>query len=264
MRIVEINGIDYKCFNAWEDITLRRFVRLCLSPMPDKLLSLFKSVHDPAAYEEAFKAVTYEDTMKHFPAYFGEVIKILSDIPEDIVELIPGEDRETLYYKIFHHIALSSVHSMPFIRPENELIPYEPIQDRSFDFRGGTYFFPKTLRLNGLEVPMANEPIITFTEAADIMTSWLKMAEKGSGNIALLAAIYCRKNGEEYDQDTALSRAEAFEDLTMDIYWGLFFCMDGLTKRLVSDIPNSIIRFAQTKKKRLQILPNSIHLEVGG
>lgn len=261
MVTIDINGIEYNAFNKWNEITLKRFILLCNCSMPEKLFNLYKSVNDPEQYKIATDLITDAD---NFGEYFGKVIKILTDLPEAIISLILPEDREAIYYRLFHHIALSSVLDYPMDRPDDgQLSLYQPEIGDSFELSGETFLLPKSLRMGDIEIPMAGEPIVTFTEASDIMGAWRQIAEKGSGSIALIAGIYCRKDGEVYSQEVAMDRAKKFEELTMDVYWRLFFCMDRLIRRLVKDMPERLADLVTRKIDRLQMTPGLIRLVVG-
>lgn len=264
MTVIEINGTNYQAITAWEELGLSKFVELCNLPMPERLLELFKNINDKEKYDQAFDQVTYEDNVKTFPEYFGHVIEILSDVPRELIDLIDWEQRTAIYYAVFHVFALSSVHSFPLYKPTNEVVPYEPDEKEFFEHEGERYYYPKTLRLSGIEVPLAGESIITFTEASDILKAWREMSERGAEHIALIAAIYCRKKGEEYDETKAMERAVAFANLPMDVYWRLFFCIQKQVLKLASDIQTSITRQMEEKERRLLIQPGLIRLEVGG
>ena len=250
-------------FTAWEDITLLRFIELCSVPMPEKFLKLLNVLNDQAEYDKVFDTVTMEDNVKVFPEYFGKVIGILSEIPADLLELIDSEQRTAIYYSLFHAIALSTVHNYPFVKEHSEIGFYQPEKREYFTYMGIDYYFPKTFRISEIEIPMANEPIVTFTEASDIMAAWSTMAEKGAENVSLIAAIYCRRKDEKYSQDVAIARARMFTELSMDIYWSLFFCMERLIRRLMNAIPQHLETLVTRKTNRLQVNPGLTILEVG-
>ena len=265
MTIIEINGTDYHAFTDWDEISLKRFVRLCNEPMPEKLFELFRQIHDPEGYSKAFDAISVDESIHELPEYFGKVIEILSDIPADLIELIQAEEREALYYRLFHPIALSSVQNYPIIRDHSgSLVSYTPEDAETIEFKGEVYQLPKSLRISDIEIPMADEPIITFTEASDVVNTWRKMSERGAETVSLIAGIYLRKDGEVYDQARAMARAKEFEDMPMSDYWRLFFCISGRLKQLVKDTPSSLERLVMQKSRRLQIAPGLIRLEVGG
>jgi hypothetical protein len=196
--------------------------------MPEKLKNLYASLHDNSEEgkiksSEVLNSIDYDDEIKIFPEYYGRVLKLLSDIPQDIIDLMDAVERKTLFDICHHVICLSSISGTPlFKNDEGKIEVYTPSEDESFSFLGDNYFYPKSLKLAGLSSPMENEPIITFTEASDVLSNW-HQAGKGNANISMIAAIYCRKKGEVYSESIVKERSGAFENLPMSVIWRLFF-----------------------------------------
>ena len=51
------------------------------------------------------------------------------------------------------------------------------------------------------------------------------MAEGAANRLPMFVAIYCRPEGEVYDEKVTMQRANVFGGLTMDMVWRVFFCI---------------------------------------
>ena len=253
MKKVIIGDYQFSMKSDWVDLTLSDFVALCRIPMPEKLMNLYKNAEDKEKWNEAFEAITFEDNEKIHPEYYGKVIGLLSDIPESIIELINAEQRTELFNQYLFHLAYSTVTDYPNIIVDGVTELYEPEEIDELNFKGGTYYFPKSKNVNGQNTPMSDEPIVTFTEASSIVTTWKKISESGAEYASLVPALYLRKKGEQYSQETTLERSELFKELPMNIIWSLFFYTLKSEMNSLLDIPLSIMENGTIKKKTLQI-----------
>lgn len=261
---IEISSQLYKAKTLWHEITLDEFIRVISIDMPEKLVDLYSHLNDDKLYSESFDKIGFEDSVKIFPEYYGKIIAILTDIPQEIIDLISWEYRTSLYYKCFHPVCLSGISSAPLsFSVTGKVESFEPEEVESFTFEDEKYFLPKSLRISGMSVPMAGEPIITFTEASDILATWHKASEKVV-DLAMIAAIYCRKEGEKYSQEIALARAEKFKKLPMSVIWRLFFCITRLTGSLLKDIPAYLLEIGTRKQQMPRNRPGLIVMEAGG
>lgn len=264
MITIEINGKEYKAFDKWVDINLQRFIDLCNLEMPVKLKELYLQTNKPDEYSKIFDTIDYSDNTIEFPKYYGKAIEIMTDIPSDIIELMNWEQRDTIYHVFIYPIVLSALFSIPMEKKGSDIIESKLTDKESFIYKGVEYYYPKTLRIDDIEIPMAGEPIITFTESSDIIGLWVDMAKKGIENIALFVSIYCRPYQEEYNQNEAIRRSKIFKHLTMDIFWKVFFCTKELTNGLMTSIPQHLEALVHRKIKKQQVQAGLIRLEVGG
>ena len=121
---------------------------------------------------------------------------------------------------------LSLIYSHPIVIKDTEVEMYTPPEIEKFKLNKEEYHFPKSLKLYGDIIPMANEKIITFAEAADIDLAIRELRSDGVVRFPLFVGIYCRKEGEVYDEKVALERAETFKKASMSVVWALFFCIE--------------------------------------
>lgn len=212
MLKVEIQGSDYKLCDQWDDITLTTFGDLCRIKLPDNLRARWRAfIEDKEIPED-----THRDIVKTFPTYYGKVIKLLSDIPQPVVDSIEWSVREKLFNEYLLKFCISTVSSFP---------QYEPLQAKSFKLDGEEYFLPESLKHGGQNIPLAGETIGTFAEAADIEIALHEWSEKGVDAMAQICAVYLRKAGETHSDELVIERTEKFKELPMSVVWEVFFCI---------------------------------------
>jgi len=263
MRRVEIRGKWYQACSEWEDLTLEQFIKLSQIDVPAKLERLWiassqlhvedKKEKEKAQdeYKQANEAITERDYVKVFPEYYGKVIQELTEIPAKIVDLMHPDIRVDLFDNLLRGFVLSLVYSAPVIIKNNEADLYEPKDIKSFKIDGEKYYFPKSLRLYGDVIPMADEEVAPFAEAADIDLAIRELRRDGVLRFPLFMGIYCRKEGEQYEEKIALQRAEIFKKVDMSIVWSLFFCIVQLTRTSQTSIQKSLIHVQRKIEARM-------------
>ena len=253
MRKVELRGKWYQACDEWNDLTLEKFIELSQIEVPEKLERLWIASSmintdiekDRKAAEKEYKAanaaITEKDIVKVFPIYYGKVIQLLTEIPEEVVDLMHHATRVDMFDQLLRGFALSLVYSAPVIIMDGEAQIYEPPEMKTFKLKGEEYQFPKSLRLYGDLIPMADEEVAPFAEAADIDLAIRELRRDGVQRFPLFMAIYCRKEGEAYEEKIALQRAELFKQASMEVVWSLFFCIVQHTRTLHNYIRRSLM-----------------------
>jgi len=248
---ITVGKKKYKGVYSWDDITLSNYCDLASIPIPegykDFIIADGKfSIDNPVTVDEYVKAVTEitdEQLNEIFPAYYRKVIYCLSNIPEGYE--IPKALVNDLYEYYFKPFVVSLLYHTPLIHFLGQLKNYEPHTMRYFKIGRDKYYLPETLNILGQDVPMANEAIITYTEASDIFRG-MKLGPDDIHKLALFMAIYCRKKGELYDERKVIERKELFMKAPMSIVWGVFFCTIKrlpeyiLITRLFGSLPKSV------------------------
>jgi len=245
-----IRGKEYTAPQNWKEITLQKFIELCDIEIPEKLRQLWvaSAGESDEDYKKADEAIGVVEIEKTFPEYYGKVIKCLTDIPEDVIDLIHGSLREQFFNKHLRHYIYSIFANLPVDLKDGELDVYEPPKIEHFELDGVRYQLPITLSIYGDEIPMAREKAITFAEASDIEVALRDMAEGAANRIPMLIAIYCRPDGEEYDESKVMARADKFQELPMDIVWAVFFYMYVRLSKLLK----STHRYSKSMERRIQ------------
>jgi hypothetical protein len=162
--------------------------------------------------------------------YARKIIGVLSDIP-DKQRVTPND---CLFYFMAYHVKI--IADLLSATP----VTYRPRNITRVPFKGKVYLMPESLRIGEGVLPMARETSENFVEAANILKHYGKLKEKGVQHLNYFVAVYLREEGEGYDEQKIAERAEVFKDLTMDIYWEVFFCIHRLSARLIVDTLESL------------------------
>jgi hypothetical protein len=248
-RLTAEDGTTFTVPDSWEEITLDQFIRICEVDIPEKLRELFvaaSALQDPDedAAKEAEKEydlinakITTHDLVKVFPAYYGKLMAIVCEGLSDAdIRRVHGELRSEFFDEFLRYVVLSVFYSTPVVPTPEGMVPYIPKGIQSFELEGETFLLPKTLNIYGENVFLGRETAVSFSEASDIDMAFRDLYEKGANRIPMLCSVYCRPEGEEYDEKKVFDREPMFRKLTMDKVWSVFFCIVALSGRYNSFI----------------------------
>lgn len=216
LKIFDDNGII-----DWSKITISE---------AGKILQLYKDLV-PLSIQELHKLSMQEQTkevvskitnieidddvrIKILPMYYGELIRICSNITDKGLAILNPHERRYIYSGYLQNVELSLVFTPNF----------EPKGIDSFKFKGVKYYLPEQEFFNGITIPMASSKAIEFMEAADFELAVNRMKKGRWEYAALTCAILCREKNEAYDEKKARERAKIFEDLPLEIAYEVFFC----------------------------------------
>lgn len=206
MLNISINDNSYKCPEDWHEIDLGTAVALSevCNEMPEELRRLYNG-------EEV--ELTKEQEIKHLPAFFGNVMAVLTDVPSEVIAKCNWQYRTAFYQEWLNRF----VGGLLFV-PD-----YTPEKITEFTHNDVTYKLPRDKNVLGSVRPMAEEQTITFTESVDLQLYADKMQKGKLEVMANVISIICRPEGEEYDEEVSLARAEEFMTLPMTVVWEVFF-----------------------------------------
>lgn len=230
MITIHVHKKRYKGIYGWDDITLRQFSELAMIEMPPKYEAfILADGNIDAGKKESidyFIKIASEIGDKEldevFPAYYRQVISVLTDIPDNILSEASAEAVTELYDNYFKPFVMSLVYHVPVDRVMGNIIEYTPPYPRSFRIGVNRFYLPRTVRIMDQDIPLANEPIISYTEAGDIFRN-MRISKDDVKRLSLFMAIYCRKRREQYNERTVLKRADLFMQIRMSIVWSVFF-----------------------------------------
>ncbi|NQU87642.1 MAG: hypothetical protein HQ541_17970 [Mariniphaga sp.] len=220
--MIEINDKQYHV-KDWDTLTISEAEQLTDIEIPEKLKELY-TAGTKEKFEEVQKTMTVENEID-FGKYSGEVLKIMSDIPDDLIKYMQYHDRNDLYEYHCRDKIISLLGAMP---------NYEPEKIESFEFAGETFILPKSLKIFDKYIPGHSEKSLTFVEGQALFKAYAESQEKG--NLKMLIAVYCRPEGEEYDEQKAIARSGQFGELPMSVAWEVFFCITELLNTSVTTI----------------------------
>jgi len=220
--MIEINNKQYH-IKDWDTLTISEAEKLTDIKLPKKLEKLYTS-GTKEKLEEVQKTITVKNEID-FGSYSGKVLKIMSDIPNELIKYMQYHERNDLYEYYCREKIVSLVVSMP---------TYEPKNIESFEFEGETFLLPKSLKVFDKHIPGHSEKSLTFVEGQALFKAYAETQEKG--NLRMLIAVYCRPEGEEYNEQKAIERAKQFGELPMSVAWEVFFCITKLLNTSVKTI----------------------------
>lgn len=226
MILLKIGERQYRIAGGWEDITIRQAADLLAIPMPEKLRRMYTAGMTPGAKpEEAEKlvqavvdSISLDERHKEFPRYYSRCIEALSDIPGEVLNKTSVTSITALYTTYVQPI-VEGVHFFP--------AGYQHREIASFEVDGVTYQLPTDRKIFGQSVPMVDVTALEFAESADLMIHTARITqERDFARVANMISILCRPEGEPYDEEVCLKRAEVFKDqLRMDVTWDVFFSL---------------------------------------
>lgn len=249
MRIrINIGKKKYKGYYNWEDIPLYKFIELAEIPIPDAYRTYILtdgkfSVDNIDQYIAATAEITEKQIEEEFPEYYRKVINCLTNIPLKVIHTLTLDQVSQIYEYYLKPFVVTLIYHAPVIQYFNTIKDYEPPVINKFRIGLNTYYLPETVNIMDQEIPLAKEPIISYTEAADVFKT-IRFTQHDIRRLALFMAIYCRKKGEAYDQYKALRRQELFMRLPMSVVWGVFFC----TAKQLPDFMLIILLFGELPK----------------
>jgi len=242
MVTVTINNKDYKVYSEWPDMVNREAIEVykLISKAPEKLMELYKCKTD-----EEIEAVELdnEDLVKKFPKFYGECLSVCSDIPEGVIKKTLSGDRVAIYKQYLEPLVLGLM-----------FLPRDVKAIESFTLENVTYELPKSKDALGEEKVGAYMQALEFTEAADLEYFARELDGGKYEYAANIISVLCRPKGEEYDEDTSLARVKMFNELPMDIVFGVFFSLISSMSISIRDTALSSLPRGSELKKRLQRL----------
>ncbi len=211
MYSFEINNKEYyvNC-ETWDEIKIETFIELNKICYKDKdIVDYFRAVQESKEVTDST-----EFYIKTLPFFKAKVLKILSDIPHEIIDTFNPDDLSLLYENC-HSIVLSAIDGLDYLG--------ELTEAKYFECENEKYYYPVTDTTLSTEKFLANEQAKPYAEVADLQLAANGIQEDKYDNIPLIVAILCRKEKEVYNEANTLERVEKFELLPMSIYWQVFF-----------------------------------------
>ena len=244
-----IEKTKYKVFTEYSEITHNRYCQLCDLIIPDCLQTVYKSKSEQE-YKENWDKITEEQLRLDIALFVGDLIKIFSDIPETLIDAISYIDRMNLYHSQLEKLVIDFVRGYP----AND---FDPTKRQSFIWNGKVYNLPKTLKIFGKVVPGYGATALQFTEANDVFKLFSGFKNEGIKRFNEVVAVYCNTKSESgFDIDKVSEKAELFKELTMDVIWDVFFCIQKLL--IVESKYMRIYLSVQEQQLKMRLLLNSL------
>ena len=229
----------YVVRHFWEDIRLSDLIEAGKIPIPEKVKEFYLGKNG------------LEITDPELINYYIDLIPCFSDISKQVLQ---NTEPDVIYNFVdiyLSHVVYSMVYNTPCNYIDGKYEIYTPPEVKKFSIGKERFYFPGTRTILGQPVLMADETILSFVEACDLDLSINTITNDKLINLALLMAIYCRRYGDVYNQESVLNRFEVFKSLTMDTVWSLFFCIGIPCKRYQNNLQLSLKRVIQVNLRTL-------------
>lgn len=223
----ELNGFKFTIPQEWNEVSLSQATDLykCASKLPDH----FKQVYN-LRYEEQTEEVTNQiaklnskltddETISTIPKVYGEFIQILTGLSYDQVNTINRGSRVEIY-----DLYIDKFVRGVLVYPDT----YQHTEITHFTHDKEDYYLPLIGEGFGVSVPGIDMVADDFAAASDLEVLSKQLSGGRWESAPLIIATLCRKKikgkREKFDKMVALSRANKFKDLPMNIVFEVFFC----------------------------------------
>lgn len=231
MIAIRVKNTEAELVENWSELTLKQGIELhrVAHQLPDTVKEMYRLMFE--GFEEDSESmekvktlqakITERQRVRELPQLYGDFIRILTTLDEEVIEKLTPLARTSFYNK---HL-LRFVIGILFFP-----VDFEPSNPDSFEIKGIKYYLPKsrTLYIGSEEVeePFFEGTALEFTETADLELA-AKELEGGRFEMAAnIIAILCRPKGEPYNEQVSLIRVPTFKKhLQMDTVWEVFFCI---------------------------------------
>jgi len=218
MIVVSINDNRYKIPQTWSEITLSQGIAVhnLFPVIPGRLKDIYLAANERKTDEvvKLQEETTTEEALKVFPAWYGDVICAVSDIPQDVMDNTDTFERTKLYMDYCEWIVLG----LMFLP-----VDFEPKGIKDFEHRSEIYKLPEEGRKPGGKLPGAFLGFAQFAQSSDMLVAATDLSTGSYDRMKEFIAILVYPEGDKYDEQKMLKMAESFEDLPMSVVWEVYF-----------------------------------------
>lgn len=229
MKQFKINGKIYNVKSEYKDFTYKQFEAVCeiLNNWPDFLKQFYDiSVKNPAPF-------TTKQNIVEVPTEIGKLICACSDITDEIMKQIHGEDRKLIFLNSLIWLPYS-VFSKSFYKLNDnlELELYSPNVIEKVKLGKSVHELPKNEKIFGVDIPLKKMTAKTFCEASDFELMVAESKIKGSrdmviaGDFTHLPMITALLTTYPFNEHNVLMQNEFAKDLSMNILIDVFFYLE--------------------------------------
>ena len=228
MITITIEKKRYKGIYSWDDLTLRKYIELASIPLPEGYEAFILAdgkftVDKLQEYVDEVSKIS-DEQLKGFIGFYRQVILCLTNIPEKVLNKVSDDLIKERYEYFFKPFIISLLYHKPVIHFMGQLKDYEPGYVSKNRVRIGWkyYYLPETVSIDGQDIPLFKEPVVSYIEACDVFRG-AKMGREDVNKLALFMAIYLRRKGEKYSDKLAVTRRDMMLNVPMSIAWAVFF-----------------------------------------
>jgi hypothetical protein len=225
MIIFQMNKKRYKLIDDWQFLPLNKAIEASKVELQDT--------------KDMF------DWFQQLPAV-KKLFLIFTNVEEENIEYI--NPNHMVYYFVKY--------ILPMVQDIRSEFPttYQPIGIEEFAHRGIKYLMPSTFALGDEVILQSDTNVKAFREASNLLMTFSKMRTEGIKIMPYFCASLVKQvKDEEYDEQKVLERAEAFQDLPMNIVWEVFF----YTTQHITRLQLSIQRYIEERIKKVEAMQAS-------
>lgn len=223
MLYVEVHKQKGQLITEWSEMSLSQGISLYkvadkLPPKVKKMYGLLISEQTPEVQKEILElreSITHKEARKKLPQIYGEIIKIMTTLPEVVVDRLTADERSQLYNKCLVRFVIGVLY-LPY--------DYKVRFCEYIEHKGEKWYFPEAREVLGTRKEFDKMTAIEFSDLSDLELAAKELEGGVFERMANIISILCRPKGEKYDEQTCLERAEeVFLDLPMNEVWEVFF-----------------------------------------
>ena len=204
MRI-KIQKKWYNVKSTWAELTIADAQKLAEHEPPSEYLKYLKNEIDGLTPDIEMKVL----------AWIGEILPIISDMPDEVIESLMPTDRWVILKSLMHIVSgvyMQMPYDLPLDMPPAIILA-----------EGKLYHMPTVRRVYNKDIYFSIVGFKTFSELLELQ----QLSDNIVKNAAMLCALLLRKSDdkEQLSEDEKLRRAEIFKNMSMLDFWRVFFSL---------------------------------------
>jgi len=204
MRI-KIQKKWYNVKSTWAELTIADAQKLAEHEPPAEYLKYLKNEVDGLNPDVEMQVLSW----------IGEILPIISDMPDEVIESLMPTDRWVILKSLMHIVSgiyMQMPYDLPLDMPPAIILA-----------EGKLYHVPTVRRVYNKDIYFSVVGFKTFSELLELQ----QLSDNIVKNAAMLCALLLRKNDDEEQltEDEKLRRAELFSNISMLDFWRVFFSL---------------------------------------
>ena len=195
----------YNVKSTWAELTIADAQKLAEHEPPDEYLKYLKNEVDGLNPDVEMQVLSW----------IGEILPIISDMPDEVIESLMPTDRWVILKSLMHIVSgiyMQMPYDLPLDMPPAIILA-----------EGKLYHVPTVRRVYNKDIYFSVVGFKTFSELLELQ----QLSDNIVKNAAMLCALLLRKNDDkkQLTEDEKLRRAEIFSNMNMLDFWRVFFSL---------------------------------------
>ena len=195
----------YNVKSTWAELTIADAQKLAEHEPPAEYLKYLKNEVDGLNPDVEMQVLSW----------IGEILPIISDMPDEVIESLMPTDRWVILKSLMHIVSgiyMQMPYDLPLDMPPAIILA-----------EGKLYHVPTVRRVYNKDIYFSVVGFKTFSELLELQ----QLSDNIIKNAAMLCALVLRKSDdkEQLTEDEKLRRAELFSNISMLDFWRVFFSL---------------------------------------